>query len=56
VVETLVSNTGNPAADWGAQICPADVKPFDVQRLVITATTPDGNISRTTTVVKSALG
>ena len=55
-VQTLVSNTGNPAADWGPQTCPADVRPFDVQRLVITATTPDGNITRTMTVVKSDVG
>lgn len=52
-VETLVANTGDPANDWAAQPCPADVRPFDVQRIVITATSPNGGITRTMTVVKS---
>ncbi|MDJ0770255.1 MAG: hypothetical protein QNJ12_15750 [Ilumatobacter sp.] len=45
--------TGNPATDWEDQPCPDDVQPFDVQRLVITATTPDGEITRTMLVIKS---
>lgn len=53
-VERLVANTGNPASDWGPQPCPADVGPFDVQRIVITATTP-GGITRSMTVVKSSV-
>lgn len=51
-VEKLVANTG-AASDWAAQSCPADVRPFDVQRLVITATDPSVGITRTLTVVKS---
>ncbi len=51
-VEKLVANTGAPS-DWAAQTCPADIRPFDVQRLVITATDPSGRITRTLTVVKS---
>lgn len=52
-VEHLVSNTGNPATDWAPQPCPDDVQPFDVQRLVVTASTPDGSITRKITMVKS---
>jgi type II secretory pathway pseudopilin PulG len=52
VVESLVANTGNPS-DWTPQSCPDDVRPFDVQRLTITASTPSGEITRTLTVVKS---
>ena len=51
--ELLVSNTGSPSADWGPQTCPDDIQPFDVQRVTVTATTPDGKITRTMTVVKS---
>ena len=51
-VEELVANTGNPS-DWQPQSCPADVSPFDVQRVTITASNPDGSITRTLTVVKS---
>lgn len=52
VVERLVANTGAPS-DWAPQTCPADVRPFDVQRLTITATDPSGRLTRTLTVVKS---
>lgn len=52
-VELLVANTGNPSTDWAPQTCPADVRPFDVQRVVVTASTPDGNNTRTMIVVKS---
>ncbi len=52
-VELLTSNSGVPAADWAPQTCPADVQAFDVQRLTITATDPDGKITRQITVVKS---
>lgn len=51
-VERLVTNTG-AASDWAPQTCPADVGPFDVQRLTITATDPRGEVTRTRTVVKS---
>lgn len=51
-VELLVANTGSPS-DWQPQACPADVSPFDVQRLTITATNPGGGTTRTLTVVKS---
>lgn len=51
-VEKLVANTGAPS-DWAPQTCPADVRPFDVQRLVVTATDPSAGITRTLTVVKS---
>lgn len=51
-VERLVANTG-AATDWEPQTCPADVRPFDVQRLTITATDPSGDVTRTLTVVKS---
>lgn len=51
-VEHLVANTGSPS-DWQPQTCPADVSPFDVQRLTISASNPDGGITRTLTVVKS---
>lgn len=54
-VELLVDNTGNPAADWITQPCPADVGPFDVQRVVITVTTPENQIIRTLTAVKSSV-
>jgi hypothetical protein len=54
-VEKLVANTGSPS-DWATQACPDDIKPFDVQRMMITATTPDGRITRTMTVVKSNVG
>lgn len=53
--ELLVANTGS-TSDWAPQACPDDVQPFDVQRLTITATTPDGEITRTMTVVKSDVG
>lgn len=52
-VERLVDNTGNPATDWVPQTCPDSVRPFDVQRLEIIASTPDGGITRTALVVKS---
>ncbi len=52
-VDRLVANTGDPAVDWVPQTCPADVGPFDVQRMTITASDPDGAITRTLTVVKS---
>lgn len=51
-VERLAANTGG-SGDWVAQTCPADVGPFDVQRLTITATDPSGEITRIRTVVKS---
>jgi len=51
-VESLVANTG-AASDWQPQSCPADVKPFDVQRITITASSPAGGTTRTLTVVKS---
>jgi Tfp pilus assembly protein PilV len=51
-VEILVANTGDPS-DWQPQTCPADVRPFDVQRLTISASNPSGTVSRTLTVVKS---
>lgn len=53
VTERLVANTGDPVNDWAPQTCPDDVRPFDVQRMTITATDPDGAITRTLTVVKS---
>jgi hypothetical protein len=53
--EQLVANTGS-TSDWAPQACPDDVQPFDVQRLTITATTPNEKISRTMTVVKSDVG
>jgi len=52
VVEKLVANTGDPS-DWQPQTCPADVGPFDVQRLTVTATNPAGTTTRTLTIVKS---
>lgn len=52
VVEKLVANTGNPS-DWQPQSCPADVRPFDVQRLTVTATNPSGDTTRTLKIVKS---
>lgn len=55
VVERLVSNTGNLSSDWEPQTCPADVAPFDVQRLTITVTDPGGRITRDLTVVKSSV-
>lgn len=55
-VDRLVANTGNPSTDWAPQTCPADVRPFDVQRITITVTTPDGRITRTAPVVKSEVG
>jgi type II secretory pathway pseudopilin PulG len=54
--ERLIANTGNPATDWEPQPCPADVGPFEVQRITITVTTPDGSITRTAPVVKSEVG
>ncbi len=51
-VELLTANTG-AATDWVAQVCPADVGPFDVQRLSISATDPTGEVTRKRTVVKS---
>ena len=51
-VELLVANTGD-ASDWEPQTCPADVQPFDVQRLTISVTDPTGRITRTLMVVKS---
>lgn len=53
VVEFLATNTGSASTDWIPQTCPADVEPFDVQRLTITATDPSGKITRDLTVVKS---
>lgn len=53
-VQLLVADTGNPSSDWGPQPCPADVGPFDVQRIVVTATT-SGGITRSMTVVKSSV-
>ena len=53
--ELLIANTG-ASSDWAAQACPDDVQPFDVQRMTITATTPDGELTRTMTVVKSNVG
>ncbi len=52
-VELLVANTGNPSADWEAQTCSGSVSAFDVQRVTIIASSPDGKITRTLTVVKS---
>ncbi|MFK8023881.1 MAG: hypothetical protein AB8G26_07945 [Ilumatobacter sp.] len=52
-VERLTASDDDPDTDWSAQVCPADVAAFDVQRLVITATDPTGEITRTRTVVKS---
>ncbi len=52
VVEMLVANTGAPS-DWQPQSCPADVGPFDVQRLTVTASNPAGTTTRTLTIVKS---
>jgi Tfp pilus assembly protein PilV len=54
-VELLVANTGDPSADWTPQPCPADVGPFDVQRVEISATTPNGDLTRHLTVVKSSV-
>jgi len=51
-VELLVANTGD-ASDWQPQACPADVSPFDVQRLTVTVTNPAGTITRSMTMVKS---
>lgn len=51
-VEKLIANTGS-LSDWAPQTCPDDITPFDVQRMTITANTPDGRITRTMTVVKS---
>ena len=51
-VEKLVGTSGDPS-DWQPQTCPADVRPFDVQRLTVTATNPSGKITRTITIVKS---
>ena len=51
-VDLLATNTGDPT-DWVTQACPDDVGPFDVQRMTITASNPDGSITRTLTVVKS---
>lgn len=53
-VERLVENAGN-ATDWEIQPCPADVSPFDVQRMTITLTDPGGRVTRTLTVVKSSV-
>ncbi len=52
VVERLVANTGDPS-DWVPETCPADVAPYDVQRLTISATDPTGQLTRVRTVVKS---
>jgi len=49
VVDRLDVATGT----WSTQNCPDDVGPFDVQRMTITASDPDGKITRTLTVVKS---
>ncbi len=51
-VEILVANTGADT-DWETQPCPADVAPFDVQRLTITVSDPAGRITESLTVVKS---
>lgn len=51
-VDLLVGDGTDPS-DWQTQTCPDDVSAFDVQRLTITATHPDGKITRTLTVVKS---
>ncbi len=51
--ERLVANTGDTSADWETQPCPADVAPFDVQRVTITLTDPDNKVTKTLTVVKS---
>ncbi len=51
--ERLITNSGDSSADWETQPCPADVAPFDVQRVTITLTDPDNKITKTLTVVKS---
>ncbi len=55
-VELLVSNTGDPGADWAPQDCSVALEPFDVQRLVIRAQHPTQTVSRILTVVKSDVG
>ena len=53
-VEILETNTGNPGGDWTLVVdCTEAVEAFDVQRLVIRATHPTEEITRTLTVVKS---
>lgn len=54
-VEKLVDNTGSPTNDWQPSDCATDpdVEPFDVQRITITASNPEGSITRTLTMVKS---
>ncbi len=52
VVERLVANSGAPD-DWATESCGNAVRPFDVQRLTITATDPTGQVTRTRTVIKS---
>ena len=51
-VEMLTGSTGT-TADWTPQSCLVDVGPFDVQRITITGSTPDGRVTQTLTVVKS---
>lgn len=52
VEEMLVDNpTGDPATDWIP--CAVPIQAFDVERLTITATSADRQITRTMTVVKS---
>ncbi len=51
--ERLITNSGDSSADWETQPCPADVAPFDVQRVTITLTDPDNKVTKTLTVVKS---
>lgn len=53
-VELLVANTGNESTDWAPQDCSTAVRPFDVQRLTISATHPDQPITRSLQVVKSS--
>ncbi|MGI9645285.1 MAG: type IV pilus modification PilV family protein [Ilumatobacteraceae bacterium] len=47
------ANGPGPEDDWVTQTCPDDVSAFDVQRLTVTATNPDGDVTRTLMVVKS---
>ena len=55
VEEMLIDNpTGNPATDWIP--CAVPIQAFDVERLTITATSENRQITRTMTVVKSDVG
>lgn len=52
-VEILVRDTSGTR--WDPMTCPNTVEPFQVQRITITATHPDGSITRTLEVVKSSV-